>query len=179
MGFLYILAVYMFFMFFLLTVNYYIHLLSSKDQYTREELSNILPYISGYLAMLGEKYHQTGFMLALLPASLVGLLIPQISDHWFFSSAILFVIAYLLLPVLKERFESTRVMASDSHADDILNFLARHAGVLVIGLGGGMGSSLMYTWARDKELGFLWFILNLSVLIVLMEFALAREYNEQ
>jgi hypothetical protein len=179
MSFLYMLAVYMFFMFFLLTVNYYIHLLSSKDQYTREELSNILPYISGYLSMLAEKYHQTGFLLALLPASLVGMLFPVITDHWFFSSSILFIIAYLLLPILKERFESTRVMASSSRVDDVSNFMARHAGVIVIGLGGGMGSSLMYTWAHDKELGFLWFIMNLSILIVLMEFALSREYNEQ
>src|SRR5512137_2909575 len=105
---LYVTLVYLFFLFFLLVINYYVHLISTKDQYTKEELSNILPYLSDSWKAMNERYSSSGLITSFILSSLVGLLIPFLSVHWFFNSSILFCIFFLVFPVVKERLDSMK-----------------------------------------------------------------------
>lgn len=178
MSLLYLILIYLFFAAFLFTVTYYADLISSKEQYTREEISNILPFITESWQKLSDKYPMPGLTLALFFPSFLGLLIPFISASWFFNSSILFVVLYVVLPVMKERFESVRVSASEYYADAISNFISKYARIVLIGFGTATGASLMYNWAHKKELGFIWFIFNLAVIVVLEVLTISREIKE-
>ncbi len=176
---LYLLIVFIVFVLFLLSVAYYVSLISSKDVYTREEIASVLPYISGSIGKLAEKYSAGGFLLVFLLSALVGVSIPFLANNLFFNSCALFAILYLVLPIVRERFASARVAASEYYRDDIANFIAKYAGLVVVGFGSGNGAALMYVWATTRELGFLWLLLNLSILCVLLEMALLRELGEE
>jgi TM2 domain-containing membrane protein YozV len=178
MAFLYIIIIYMCFVFFLVSVSYYVTLFSQKEQYTREEISNVLPYIFESWRKLGAKYPVTGLLLALLVSSFIGLLVPFISSHWSINSAVFYGLFYAVFPILKERFDSTRVSSSPYYRDDISNAFSRYAGIILFGFGAGTGTSLMYNWAHNKELGFLWFILNLAVITVLEVRLVGKEIRE-
>jgi hypothetical protein len=174
---LYVTLVYLFFLFFLLVINYYVHLISTKDQYTKEELSNIMPYLSDSWKTMNERYSSSGLITSFIFSSLVGLLIPFLSIHWFFNSSILVCIFFLVFPVVKERLDSMKVSSTGSYSVDIQNYFAYYAGVILLGFGTGTGGSLMYNWANHREMSFLWFMLNLAVVVVLMQYALRRELN--
>ncbi len=178
MSLLYIVLIYIIFTAFLLTVTYYADLISSKEQYTREEISNIIPFIAETGQKIIEKYPLPGLGLAIFFPSLLGLLMPFISNGWFLNSAFLFVCLYILLPIAKERFDSTRVSASEYYADEIANYISKYAGMILFGFGAGTGTGLMYTWAHEKELGFLWFIFNLIVIVVLEVYTVSKEIKE-
>lgn len=176
---LYLLIVFVVFVLFLLSVGYYVTLLSSKDVYTREEIASVLPYISGALGKLAEKYSTGGFLLVFLLAALFGMALPFTANNLFFNSCAIFALLYAILPIVRERFASTRVVASEYYRDDIANFIARYAGLIVVGFGSGNGAALMYVWATTKELGFLWLLLNLAILCVLLELAFLKELAEE
>ncbi|HSV97363.1 MAG TPA: hypothetical protein VLM75_10575 [Spirochaetota bacterium] len=175
----YLLIVFIVFVLFLLSVGYYVTLISSKDVYTREEIASVLPYISGSLGKLAEKYSMGGFPLVFLLSALLGIVVPFLANNLVFNSSALFVILYLVLPVVRERFASTRVAASEYYRDDIANFIARYAGLIVVGFGSGNGAALMYVWATTRELGFLWLLFNLAILCILLELALLKELREE
>jgi hypothetical protein len=83
-----------------------------------------------------------------------------------------------VLPIVRERFASARVEASEYYRDDVANFIVRYAGLMLIGFGSGNGAALMYVWATTKELGFIWLLLNLAILCVLLEMALLSELGD-
>lgn len=175
---LYLLIVFIVFVLFLLSVGYYVTLISSKEVYTREEIASVLPYITGSLGKLAERYSTGGFLLVFLVSALFGIAFPFMANNLFFNSCALFAILYLVLPIVRERFASARVEASEYYRDDVANFIARYAGLIVVGFGSGNGAALMYVWATTKELGFLWLLLNLVILCVLLELALLKEIWE-
>lgn len=175
---LYLLMVFVVFVLFLLSVGYYVTLISSKDVYTREEITSVLPFITGSLGKLADRYSPGRFLLVFLAAALLGVAFPFMANNLFFNSCALFVILYLVLPIVRERFASARVEASEYYRDDVANFIVRYAGLMLIGFGSGNGAALMYVWATTKELGFIWLLLNLAILCVLLEMALLRELGD-
>ena len=118
------------------------------------------------------------FLLVFLVSALFGIAFPFMANNLFFNSCALFAILYLVVPIVRERFASSRVEASEYYRDDVANFIARYAGLIVVGFGSGNGAALMYVWATTKELGFLWLLLNLVILCVLLELALLKEIGE-
>lgn len=176
---LYLLIVFIVFVLFLLSVGYYVTLISSKDVYTREEIASVLPYITGSLGKLADRYSTGGFLIVFLASALFGIAFPFIANNLFFNSCAIFAILYLVLPIVRERFASARVEASEYYRDDVANFIARYAGLIIVGFGSGNGAALMYVWATTKELGFLWLLLNLVILCVLLELALLKEVGEE
>lgn len=175
---LYLLIVFVVFVLFLLSVGYYVTLISSKDVYTREEIASVLPYITGSLGKLADRYRTGGFLLVFLVSALFGIAFPLMTNNLFLNSCALFAIIYLVLPIVRERFASARVEASEYYRDDIANFIIRYSGLIVIGFGSGNGAALMYVWATTKDLGFLWLLLNLVILCVLLELALLKEIGQ-
>ncbi len=176
---LYLLIVFIVFVLFLLSVGYYVTLISSKEVYTREEIASVLPYITGSLGKLADRYSTGGFLIVFLASALFGIAFPFIANNLFFNSCAIFAILYLVLPIVRERFASARVDASEYYRDDVANFIARYAGLIIVGFGSGNGAALMYVWATTKELVFLWLLLNLVILCVLLELALLKEVGEE
>ncbi len=178
MDLVYMLLIYFCFIFFLFVVNYYVNLFSSKELYTREDVSNFMPYLSESLGKMTQKYNVSGLVVALAVSSLFGVGIPLLSMHWFFNSSILFAVLFLVSPAIKESFDASKVNASDSRVDEIANLFSRYIGIIVLGFGTGTGASLMLNWANKKELGFLWFAVNIIAVIVLEQYVISRELKE-
>lgn len=178
MGLVYLISIYAFFVVFLFAVTYYVNLISSKDLYTKEEISNILPYLKECGQKIVDKYPLPGLTVAIVAASGLGAVIPFISANWFFNSAVFFGALFLVLPIVKERIDSMRVSTSEYYADDVANYLAKYAGIILLGFGAGAGAGLMYNWAHKKDLGFIWFVLNLALIVVLEVSVISREVKE-
>jgi len=178
MALLYVVIIYAVFTLFILTVCYYVNLISSKDQYTREEISNILPFVAETWQKVYSRYPSPMLFLMLLGSSFIGLLIPFLSSHWFFNSAVFFVVLYLVAPLAKERVDSVKVSNSDEIKDDLTNLFSRFTYIIVLGFGLGTATSLMYNWAQEKELSFLWFLLNLAAIVLLEVHMMNKELNE-
>lgn len=176
---IYILIIYLVFLFFLFAVNYYANLISTKDQYTKEELLKVFPYLEESRKKLSDKYPFPKYLIILGAASLFGMLFPLLSSGMFFNSAILFIVLYLLTPIMTEHIESTKVNSSSEPMDEIANHFSAYAGIILLGFGAGTGTSLMYNWAQKKELGFLWFMFNLIIIVVLGVMTINKELKEE
>lgn len=179
MSLLFLLLVYFVYVLFLFVIHYYTDLISSKDQYTKEELSNILPAVVENWKVLSAMYTPSGMLIGLAASSIIGLLIPFISSNWFVNSSILVIVLYLVIPFIKEQIDSSMVHSSDNIADSVVNFFSKNAVIILLGFGSGTGASLMYNWAQKKDIPFLWFLVNLVAVTVLMEILLKKELKER
>jgi hypothetical protein len=174
MNLIYIVIVYIVYTLVLFTANYYINLFSEKDEYTKDEIKNIFPHIIYCLDRIKSKYIFSMMLLTLTTSSLIGLSIPFISSHWIIQSAITFSLIFFTFPIIKKNFEDARVMSSANLGDNFANIFAKHSDIIMLGFGIGFGSSFMYIWANNKELSFLWFILNITIISLLLEYTLQK-----
>jgi hypothetical protein len=179
MTLIYLVIVYAVYTALILIANYYINLFSEKEEYTREEIKNIFPHITFCIEKIGSRYSFSTMILCLAISSLIGMLFPLSSSHWFIQSAVLFTIIFFMFPIIKKNIEETRVNSSDSYSDSFANFFAKHTDIISFGFGMGFGSSFMYVWASNKELSFLWFILNIVIISIMLEFTVQKMIKEQ
>lgn len=151
-----------------LILFHYFQLFRSKEQYTRDELKNVIPSIPKYWDSLLQRYSISGFAFYLLVSTILGLLIPFISLGWFLQSSIIFVILFLVLPYVKRYMENIRVTAPADYGDILSNIFIRYTEVILYGFGAGTFSSITYLWSTHKELSFFWYIINAAVILILM-----------
>jgi hypothetical protein len=149
----------------------------SKEQYTREELKGVIYFFPVFLGKISEKYSFVMFFATMIAASLIGMLPPAVTFHWFANSAILFGIVFAGLPVLKKNFEASRVTESESYADTAANFVLKYNESLIFGFGIGAGSMLISNWGSSREISFLWFLLNLVIITVLLTMTLKKIFE--
>ncbi len=151
-----------------LILFHYFQLFRSKEQYTKEELKNVIPSIPRYWDSLLQRYSISGFVFSLLAATIPGLLIPFISLGWFFQSAIIFILLFIILPYVRGYMENIRVTAPADYGDVISNIFIRYTDVILYGFGAGTLSSITYLWTTHRELSFLWYIINAAVILIIM-----------
>jgi hypothetical protein len=153
----------------LITGNYYIDLFTSKDQYTKDELVNITPYIKGILDIVINNYALVIFISVFVFSSLLGLIIPLSSHHWIPNSAFLFVLVFLVHPIVKDYFQKSQVTTSDDIKDTIINIFVKYDKVMTCGLGTGFGTGITYNWSANNLIHFFWFFINIIIIMFLMK----------
>jgi len=99
-------------------------------------------------------------------------LLPLISTHWFLNSAILFVIVFFVFSFIKDHIDRIMVTASESFRDVVANVFSRHCEIFTLGFGVGTGASLIYVWGNNREMSFLWFLANMVIATIMIEFTL-------
>src|SRR6056297_661362 len=151
-----------------LLVFHYFQLFRSKEQYTRDELKNVIPSIPRYWDSLLQRYYLPGFIFSLVVSSVLGLLFPSIALNWFFQSAIIFIVLFIVLPYVKSYRENIMVTSSDNIGDIFSNVFTRYTEVILFGFGAGTFSSMTYQWTSHKELSFLWFLVNAAAILIIM-----------
>jgi hypothetical protein len=169
--------IYVIFIFIVLVAYYYSSLIMSKEQYTRDELKGVIKFFPVFLGKISEKYSFIMFFATMIVSSLIGMFIPAVSYHWFANSAILFGAVFAGLPVLKKNFEASRVTESQSYSDTAQNFILKYNESLIFGFGIGAGSILISNWGSSKEISFIWFILNLVIIIVLLTMTIKKIFE--
>ncbi|HNR87872.1 MAG TPA: hypothetical protein PKM65_05990 [Spirochaetota bacterium] len=169
---LYIGIIYIVFLGFVVTMDFYINLFTNKDQFSKEELTGIFPHLTATLGLIQAKYSTPIFLLFFALATFFGVLLPLISTHWFLNSAILFVIVFFVFSFIKDHIDRIMVTASESFRDVVANVFSRHCEIFTLGFGVGTGASLIYVWGNNREMSFLWFLANMVIATIMIEFTL-------
>ena len=158
--------------------SYYVNLYVSKDQFTKDELKNVMPYLTQLMGKIVNNYSTSILIATLLVSSIIGIALPLLSDHWFLNSSIIFLVMFFAFPVAKKNFEKTQVTTGGTLSDTIINIFTRYYNVILIGFGNGSATGLMYNWGVYKSVHFLWFLINLIALSVLTGVAI-KNFNEE
>lgn len=153
---------------------YYIDLFLSKEQYSKDELKNILPYLKKIHENIIFNHSSFTLSIVLICSSFLGIIIPLISSSWIINSSILYAIIFLTLPFLKKHFEKSQVSSSEDYADMIVNVFLRYDNVIILGFGSGTGASLIYNWGSMKNISFLWFFINIIIVSAISGYTLKK-----
>lgn len=170
--------IYIVYLFLILAGYYYINLFISKEQYSKDELKNILPYFSQLWNKISSSYSILTLCIILLVLSIIGILIPMVSSHWIFNSSILFVVLFFVLPYLKKHYEKAQVAESDQYSDTVVNIFIKYTSIVLIGFGTGLGCALIYNWRSLININSLWFLLNIIVVSILLGITLNNLMKE-
>ncbi len=164
-----ILLIYIVYLVIVILSSYYVNLYISKDQFTKDELKEILPYLSKFWTRITGNYSILILGIVIIVSSFLGIIIPMLSNNWFFNSSILFVIMYLTFPLAKRNFDKAKVTTGGDISDTIVNIFAKYYTIILIGFGTGTATALMYNWGAYRIIHFLWFVIN---------FIIKRELNK-
>lgn len=163
-----IVLVYIFYIITVAVALYYYTLFSSKDQYTRDELKDVLPFLIDFFRKFFLSGSFTGIFLILIISSLIGMIIPAISNHWISNSVIFSLILFFAMPIVKNHYEQIQVSTSESYSDTIVNVFVKYSLTITAGFIAGYGSMLVYNWAKVPEISFLWFLPNIIANSILL-----------
>jgi hypothetical protein len=161
--------IYVVYLLLLILGSYYVNLYISKDQFTKDEIKNILPYLSQLWSKIINNNSAPILIMAFVMSALIGMALPLLSDHWFLNSSIIFLIMFFSFPVAKNNFDKIQVTTGGTISDTIINIFTRYYNVILIGFGNGTATGLMYNY---KILHFLWFLINLIALSIMVGVAI-------
>ena len=173
-----IVFIYIFYLLIIVLGSYYVNLYLTKDQFTKDELKDVLPYLTKLWNRIMTSYSISILLICLCAASLVGVLLPMLSQHWFLNSAIIFVIMFFTFPLAKKNYDMARITTGGSFADTAMSVFVKYNSIILIGFGAGTATGIMYSWGVYKAINFLWFLVNLIVLTIFIGIVI-RDINIQ
>ena len=147
---------------------YYANLFVTQDQYTKEELKNLLPYLKELWSKIGDKYPVPVFLSVLIISTFFGIVIPMFFRHWIANSSIFFVILFFILPFVKKYLEKSQVAESENYSDTISNIFIRYMDIIIIGFGTGLGSALIYNWRDLPGIYSPFFLINIIIISIFL-----------
>ncbi|HQP50287.1 MAG TPA: hypothetical protein PKX12_16295 [Spirochaetota bacterium] len=154
-------------------INYYGNLITSKTEYSRDEIVGFMPVVLKRLKDIFLSNTVFTFMVFFVVPLIFGVLFMYIS-HLFFPATVIIVVFFFIFPFLQRSIEDRRVNASEYLRDDFANNFARFGDFITLGAGTGFSASGMHVWVENREYGFLWFAANLIVVTVFVVFTLTR-----
>ncbi|HOJ27549.1 MAG TPA: hypothetical protein PL059_00590 [Spirochaetota bacterium] len=171
MGLLSIMLLCIFYTILIVIVYEYYKLFNSKDEYTKQELKQVVFLIPDHWIPLLSKFRL--YPVYALTSLVFGILIPLLSTNWFFQSSVLCILLFIILPQIRRSYEPMKVTVSDSFVDTVATALSEYYEIILFFFSTGTLSSLTYTWVTEKELSFLWFMVNAIIICIIMFFMLA------
>jgi len=164
---LYIISTFIIYTVLVFVLTYYFNLFASKTEYTRSELSNIIPQLGSMISKIYSNYSLPGLTGIMVFSGIIGILIPSISPSAIINSCLLCLIFYFTVPRLAVYFEQTRVTISDNALDNIQNIFARYYRYILVGFNSGYASKIMYNWAVLEIISFPWQVINVFIITAL------------
>jgi len=161
-----ILLIYIFYLLIIVVGSYYVNLYLTKDQFTKDELKDIMPYLTKLWNRTATSYSLATLLTCLFAASIIGILLPMLSQHWFLNSAIIFIIMFFAFPLAKKNYDIARITTGGSFADTAMGIFVKYSSIILIGFGTGTATGIMYNWGAYKAIHFIWFLVNLIVLTI-------------
>ena len=173
-----LILIYLTYLIILILGSYYVNLYLSKDQFTKEELKNIFPFLAQFWNRILSNFSIFLVAIILFISSLLGILIIMLSEHWFLNSAIVFIIVFLTFPLVKKNFAKVMVTTGAGFSDTVINIFSKYYNFMLLGFGTGTGAGLMYNWGVYKTVPFLWFLINFTVISILCGIVIYNVYNQ-
>ena len=156
-----ILLIYIIYIVATLTISYYINIFMDKEQISRTELKEILPYYKelwGKLLLDGS-LSINAIIISL--SSLFGAIQIYLFDNIIFGSFALIVAIYFAIPFL-EKYSPTQNEIEQTN-DNILTTIIENIYEIIIGYGFGISTLLIYKWALLGNISFWMLIINLII----------------
>jgi hypothetical protein len=173
-----LILIYFTYLIILLLGSYYVNLYLSKDHFTKEELKNVVPFLTQSLKKVMNSHSMSIMIILLFVSSLLGILVTMLSENWFLNSSIIFIVMFLTFPLAKKNFDKVKVTIGGSYADTAINIFSKYYNFLLIGYGNGTASALMYNWGVYKAVPFLWFLINFIVISILLGMVINNIWNQ-
>jgi hypothetical protein len=85
----------------MICIGYYINLVMTKDHYTRDELKSIVPFFARYWRSISGSHSALLVLIVFLIFSFAGIVLPMVSDGWFFNSSVIFLVLFFIFPMVK------------------------------------------------------------------------------
>ncbi len=171
MGLLSIILLCIFYTALIVIVYEYYKLFNAKDEYTKQELQQVVFLIPDHWIPLLSKFRL--YPVYALVSLVIGILIPLLSTNWFFQSSVFCIILFIILPQIRRSYEPMKVTVSDSFIDTLASAISEYYEIILFFFSIGTLSSLTYTWVTEKELSFLWFMFNVIIISAIILFMLA------
>ncbi len=159
--------------------SYYVNLYLSQDQFSKDELKNVLPYLNQLLGKIATSYSLFMVVMIACASSFMGVLLTMVTEHWFLNSAILYVILFFLFPFAKKNFSKAMVTTGGGYSDTVINVFLKYYNFILIGFGTGTGTGLMYNWGVYRAVPFLWFLINFIIISILTGIEINNMANQQ
>ncbi len=173
-----IILIYILYLMIIVLGSYYVNLYLSKDSFTKEELKEVIPYLTKLWNKIKNNYSMTILLVCIGVASLIGILLAMLSQNWFLNSAILFVVMFFTFPLAKKNFDSAMITTGGNISDTAMGIFVKYQAVILIGFGTGTATGLMYNWGVYKSINFLWFLVNIIVMTIIIGMCI-KEINNQ
>lgn len=170
-----LIIIYLVYLLLLILGSYYVNLYISKDQFTKDELKDVLPYLARLWGKIINNHSISVLIAVFIISAIIGMALPLLTDHWFLNSSIIFLVMFFSFPVAKKNFDKTQVTTGGTMSDTVINIFSRYYNVILIGFGNGTATGLMYNY---KILNFIWFIINLIAISVMVGVAI-KNFNDQ
>lgn len=122
-----IIFIYIVYLVMLILGTYYVNLYLSKDNFTKDELKDVLPYLTKLWATVTTKYSMSIMLICLGVASLVGALLPLLSQNWFLNSGIIFIVMFLSFPFAIKNFNMSRITTGGTFYDTAMNIFVNNS----------------------------------------------------
>jgi len=161
-----ILLIYIVYLLIIVLGSYYVNLYLTKDQFTKDELKDVMPYLTKLWNRITTSYSLSIMLICLCVASLIGILLPMLSQHWFLNFAIIFIVMFFTFPLAKKNYDMARITTGGSFADTAMSIFVKYNSVILVGFGTGTATGIMYAWGVYKAINFLWFLINLILLTI-------------
>lgn len=171
MGLLSIILLCIFYASLIVIIYEYYKLFNAKDEYTKQELKQVVFLIPEHWIPLLSKFRL--YPIYALVSLIFGILIPLLSTNWFFQSSVFCIILFIVLPQIRHSYEPMKVTVSDSFLDTVAAALSQYYEIILFFFATGTLASMTYTWVTEKELSFLWFMFNIIIICAIMFFMLA------
>jgi predicted ABC-type exoprotein transport system permease subunit len=164
---------------FILVGVYYFNLITQKEQYTRDELKNVIPFFKESWKKVSSDYPASLFLSILVISAFFGVVIPMIFRHWVTNSSIFFVILFFILPLVKKYLEKSQVAESKSYSDNLSNLFIRYMDIIITGFGTGLGSALIYNWRDLPEIYSPFFLINIIIISLFLGHTVKNVLKEE
>ena len=162
-----------------LIITYYFNLFISKDEYTRQEISDVIPQLGNMLKKISSNYPVTLLTGVMLLSAFIAIMILIISKNWIINSAAIPLLFYFLGPKLAMYFEETRVTVPEKFTDILETIYSRYYRYIIAGFLAGFGTKLIDNWINLGAISFLWFLINFTVNTTLLVLILREDIFEQ
>jgi hypothetical protein len=173
-----IILIYIVYLILLILGSYYVNLYLRQDQFTKEELKNVIPYLTKLWNIIANNYSMTILAVILIVSSLVGITLTMVTEYWFLNSAIIFAVMFFIFPLAKKNFDKAMVTTGGNLSDTAMNMFLKYYNFILVGFGTGIASALMYNWGAFKAIHFLWFLINIIALTILLGITINNIVNQ-
>ena len=104
-----LIIIYLVYLLLLVLGSYYVNLYISKDQFTKDELKDVLPYLAKLWGKIINNHSISVLIAVFIISAIIGMALPLLTDHWFLNSSIIFLVMFFSFPVAKKNFNKLKL----------------------------------------------------------------------